>query len=315
MEKQVKELLELKLDKNIILEKPKDKKFGHFASPIAFSLAKEYKKSPIIIANELAKEFEDLDLFEKVEPIKGFLNFKLSFQFLDKFTTYALKNEKDFGREVTDKTILLEYVSANPTGPLHIGHARGAVLGDALNKIGNHLGYKLDTEYYVNDAGKQMNLLGLSIFLAGKEHILKEEVNYPEQYYRGEYILDLIKLAEEKFTKNIFYDDINITTLANFGKDEVLNIIKKDLKDMGIIFDNFISEKSLYNEWDLISKKLFDNGALYIKDEKTWLKTTKYNDEKDRVVVREDGIPTYLAGDIIYHNDKFKRGYDKYINI
>ena len=315
MKKRVLSTLYKHLKKPIVLEKPKDKKLGHFATPIAFSLAKEFKKSPVLIADELAKIFKDEDIFESVQAIKGFINFKLSEDFLDEYATWALKNEEKFGQDSKDEKILLEFVSANPTGPLHIGHARGAIIGDVLSRIGTHLGYKITKEYYVNDAGNQIYLLGLSIFLVGKEKILKEDVKWPDEYYRGEYILDLAKEASEVFGKEIFTDESFVPKLSDWAKDKMIELIKKDLKNVDIEFDNFVSEKELYKNWPKVLNTLEENGAIYKKDDKIWLKSTKFGDEKDRVVVREDGRPTYLAGDIIYHYEKFRRDYDRFINI
>jgi len=210
--------------------------------------------------------------------------------------------------------LLIEFVSANPTGPLHIGHARGAVLGDALSRIGEHLGNKVLREYYINDAGRQIELLGLSIYLVGKE-LLGEEVEFPQEFYKGEYIKELAQEAIEKFGKEKFQTEEIIPSLSEWGKEKMMELIISTLKKAGIEFDSFISEKSLYSYWEEVYKLLEEKGALYQKDGKVWLKSTLYGDEKDRVVVREDNRPTYLAGDIIYHFIKFQRGFDRYINI
>ena len=166
------------------MEKPKDRSFGHFATPIAFSLAKELRKSPMIIAEELATSFGKEEMFSEVEALKGYLNFRLSEKFLNDYATWALQNPQEFGKGEHKGKILLEFVSANPTGPLHIGHARGAVYGDTLLRLGRHLGYEITAEYYVNDAGNQIDLLGLSLQLEGRSALLGEEVEYPESYYR-----------------------------------------------------------------------------------------------------------------------------------
>ena len=316
----VKEEIYKVIKKDFVLEKPKDLSFGHYATPIAFSLAKELRKNPMIIADDLASQFnQDLNdtIFEEVTAIKGFLNFKLSNQFFDKIANEALEYRDNFAKEESkNSSILLEFVSANPTGPLHIGHARGAINGDTIAKIGSHLGYKIDKEYYVNDAGAQIELLGLSLLLAGQENILKIEVEYPEKYYRGDYLLDLAKEACDKFGEDVFKNTPeNIITLSDFAKPTVLEAIKNEMGDLGIVFDNFISEKSLYSEWNDIQKRLQDANAIYEDEGKLWLKSTEYGDEKDRVVVRDNGEPTYLAGDIIYHQNKYERDYDRYINI
>ncbi|AXX91274.1 arginine--tRNA ligase [Malaciobacter molluscorum LMG 25693] len=316
MQKIVKKYIEEILEKQIVLEKPKDISLGHFATPVAFSLAKELRKSPMIIAQDLASKFEDSEMFEKVEAVKGFINFKLSNAFLQTLCEETLSLGDNFAKgENKNEKILLEYVSANPTGPLHIGHARGAIAGDTLARVGRHLGFDITTEYYVNDAGAQMDLLGLSLALAGQESILKQEVQYPEKYYRGDYLFDIAKDVEKEFGKDIFNDETKYKELALFAKDKVLDIIKKDMSDIGIEFDNYVSEKSLYSSWDETKSLLEKNGSLYEKDEKTWIRSTEFGDDVDRVVVRDNGIPTYLAGDIIYHKNKYDRQYDKYINI
>jgi arginyl-tRNA synthetase len=312
----VKKFIEKKLNTSIVLEKPKDISFGHYATPVAFSLAKELKKSPMVIADELVLNLSDSDMFEKVEAVKGFINFKLSSSFLQSLVNTALNNKDEFAKqEKKDEKILLEYVSANPTGPLHIGHARGAIAGDSLARVGKYLGFDITTEYYINDAGAQMDLLGLSVSLAARDFIFKEDVTYPETYYRGDYLIDIANVVIEKFGKDIIYDESKFKDIAFFAKDLVLEIIIKDLKDLGIEFDNFVSEKSLYSSWDSTKEVLEKNGSLYAKNEKIYLKSTQFGDDSDRVVVRDNGIPTYLAGDIIYHKNKYDRNFDRYINI
>jgi len=315
LKKRVIQAIQDELGREFILEKPKDLSFGHYATPIAFSLAKELRKSPIIIADELCQKFKNSVIFKEVTSVKGYINFKLSEEFLDEYASWVISNESDFGKASKGKSILLEYVSANPTGPLHIGHARGAILGDSLYRIGNHLGYKVTSEYYVNDAGSQMQMLGLSIFLAGKQNILKDKVKWPEEFYRGEYILDLALEASEELGAVIFEDERNIEKLSIWGKDKMIDLIKSNLADVGIEFEQFVSEKSLYNKWDDSFKKLEESNKTFIEGGKTWIRSTDFGDEKDRVVIREDGRPTYLAGDIIYHDNKYQRGYDHYINI
>lgn len=315
MKKRVKETIFNKIQREFVLEKPKDLSFGHYATPIAFSLAKELRKSPMLIAEDICKQFDNSSIFKEVTSVKGYVNFKLSEDFLDEYATSAISNEGEFAKDTNGEKVLLEYVSANPTGPLHIGHARGAVFGDALYRIGNHLGYKITSEYYVNDAGSQIEMLGLSLYLSGREHILKVDVQWPEEFYRGEYIIDLANEAEKELGKEIFEDEENIQKLSLWGKDKMIELIKSNLADVGIEFENFVSEKSLYNRWDDSFKKLEASSKTFKESGKTWIRSTDLGDEKDRVVVREDGRPTYLAGDIIYHDNKFQRGYDRYINI
>ena len=312
----VKKYIEDVLERQVVLEKPKDITLGHFATPVAFSLAKEFRKNPMMIAEELASKFENSEIFEEVTAVKGFINFRLSNDFLSSKIKEALDKGEDFAAgEKKDEKVLLEFVSANPTGPLHIGHARGAVFGDALLKVGRYLGYDITAEYYVNDAGAQMDLLALSLYLAGRENILKKDVEYPEKYYRGDYLVDIAKLCEQKYGADVFEDATMEKELAQFAKDEVLAMIKSDLLDLGIEFDNYVSEKSLYVNWDETKAVLESNGSIYNKEGKDFIRSTDHGDDSDRVVVRENGVPTYLAGDIIYHKDKYDRGYDRYINI
>ncbi|MDE6885739.1 MAG: arginine--tRNA ligase [Helicobacteraceae bacterium] len=313
----IKDILDSTLQKDVILEIPKDSKIGHLATPIAFILAKELKKNPSNIAKDLIKKLQHYNEFENIREVNGFINFTLSKNFLADISSKLLENPNSFIKEVGSKSILLEFVSANPTGPLHIGHARGAIFGDTLARIGRKLGYKITTEYYINDAGSQIDMLGLSIYLTTKE-LLGQEVQYPESYYRGEYINNIAKKAKDIFDKNLFLNPLDSAfckELGAFGVNEILFLIKENLKNANIEFDNFVSEKVLSKDMSSTLEKLEQNNALYNEDSKVWLKSSLKGDEKDRVVIRENGEPTYLAGDIIYHNDKFKRGFDSYINI
>ncbi len=313
MKQRVAALLREQFDRDVVLEKPKDRSFGHFATPVAFSLAKELRKSPMVIAEELASSFGEGPMFSAVESVKGYINFRLSESFLDEYASWALENEEQFGSINANEKILLEFVSANPTGPLHIGHARGAVYGDTLLRLGRKLGFDITAEYYVNDAGNQIDLLGLSIQLEGRSSILNEKVEYPESFYRGEYMSVLAKEAAEEFGTDVFFDESRQKELALWAKDKVMEIIIKDLADANIHFDTFVSEASLYDEWNRVMAKM--GKGVYSADDKIWIRSSEHGDEKDRVVVREDGRPTYLAGDIVYHNQKFEQGYDHYINI
>lgn len=316
MKQKVYAVLRSHFERDLVLEKPKDRSFGHFATPIAFSLAKELRKSPMIIAQELADSFTENPMFSAVEAVKGYLNFRLSENFLNEYASWALNHENEFAKGEHKDKILLEFVSANPTGPLHIGHARGAIFGDVLLRLGRHLGYDITAEYYVNDAGNQIDLLGLSILKNGQAEILKDEnVQWPEEYYKGEYIIDVAHKACEEFGEDIFKDELNIRKLALWGKDQMLALIKANLKAAGVIFDTFVNESELYEQWEDILELLKKNEGIYEQDGKLWLKSSEHKDEKDRVVVREDGRATYLAGDIIYHNQKLERNYDHYINI
>ncbi len=314
MKQKVADIFKKHLGETPPLNKPKQKEFGHFAVPV-FKYAKKNGENPAAFAKNLCEKL-NCEEFENVEAINGFVNIKLSDKFLNEFADKVIKEKENFGKKEEGETILLEFVSANPTGPLHIGHARGAVFGDALARIGKHTGKKITTEYYVNDAGRQISLLGLSVYLSARE-ILGLDVEYPEEYYKGGYIKDLAVEAINKFGEDLFKSEYKDNEeLKTWAKDKMLEEIKKDLNDLNVAgFDNWVSEKSLYKYWDEVKSILEKNGALYEKDGKIWLKSSEFKDEKDRVVVRENGMPTYLAGDIVYHWNKFKRGYDRYINI
>ena len=313
MKQRVAALLRDKFNCDVILEKPKDRSFGHFSTPIAFSLSKELRKSPMIIAEEIANSFGDESVFSAVESVKGYINFRLSESFLDEYASWALTHGEQFGSDDKKGTILLEFVSANPTGPLHIGHARGAVYGDTLLRLGRHLGYDMTAEYYVNDAGNQIDLLGVSLQLEGRSALLGEEVEWPEKYYRGEYLSDLASEAVELFGEESLRDESRQKELALWAKDKILALIVADLKAINVHFDTFVGEASLYGEWDRVMAKMGD--GVYQSEGKTFIHSSDFGDDHDRVVVRDDGRPTYLAGDIIYHNQKFERGYEDYINI
>ncbi len=307
----------------IVLERPKNQKLGHYATPLSFVLAKERSSSPQQVAMEIQKKLEDVNssslepIFYEITSVGGFINFRLSAQFLSQSAHKALLQQKDFGKKENNKAILFEFVSANPTGPLHIGHARGAILGDSLVRIGKHLGYKIIKEYYINDYGRQIYLLGISIYWSMRD-VLGLFVCYPDEYYRGDYIIEIAKKALEYFGEDICKLDASeeiVEKLSVFGKEMMLQEIKNNLEQINIDFDSFISEKSLYKDWAFIYDELQRNEAVYNKDSKVWLKTQSLGDDEDRVIIRENGNPTYLAGDIIYHYNKFKRNFDSYINI
>ena len=347
----IKNLLDSTLECDTILNIPKDFKMGHFATPMAFTLAKKLRKNPNEIAQNIKEKLANLPTFSNIEVVNGYVNFHLSDEFLAKMAGEILErgdfrgelkgessesNSKDSadlahkcGESKNPKCehILLEFVSANPTGPLHIGHARGAIWGDTMARIGRFLGHKITSEYYINDAGSQIENLVNSILCADivgeskgestseskSESNLESTSDSPESQnlYKGAYIIDLAKDAKVHFG-----DDFAKTPkLRDFCINQMMDLIKSNLKSANIEFDNFVSEKSLIPALNATLEKLKANNALYENDGKVWLKSTQFGDEKDRVIIRENGEPTYLAGDIVYHNDKFSRGFDQYINI
>ena len=313
-----------------VIERPKNREFGHFATPVAFTLAKSRKLPPQALAKELCEQLrahkDYAQTFSDISEVKGYINCTISPALLNRFAAMALESkgiggitgalpESSAKQSSTPKgeTILLEYVSANPTGPLHIGHARGAVLGDSLQRLGSYLGHSISSEYYVNDAGAQISKLGRSIYLAGRE-LLGDSVEYDDECYKGEYVIDIAKSAIAHFGQEVMTKE-QIPTLSDFGKELMLKEIKDNLAACGIHFDNYVSEKSLFSRWDSTLDKLKAHQGVYESEGKLWLASSAKGDEKDRVIVREDGEPTYLAGDIIYHSDKFARNFARYINI
>ena len=216
------------------------------------------------------------------------------------------------------KQVQVEFVSANPTGPLHIGHARGAVIGDVIANILKACGFSVSKEYYINDAGNQMNNLGKSLLFRYRE-LLGENIEYPDDCYQGQYIVDLAGEIVETYGasyKDNETDD-TITFFTEYAAGYILNGIKKDLEDFGVVFDCFFSEKTLYrdNGVEKLLDELREKGYVYNDGATLWFKTTDFGDEKDRVVVRENGEPTYFAADIAYHKNKYERGFDTVIDI
>ncbi|TLD81253.1 arginine--tRNA ligase [Helicobacter sp. MIT 11-5569] len=308
----VKEIVDSALGVSSVLEKPRDKNFGHFALP-TFSFAKELRKAPQIIAQEFAEKLESLPQIASVNVVNGYVNFSVSEEFLGQCAWEFLQENSH--KKAPQKSILLEYVSANPTGPLHIGHARGAAFGDSLARIGRFLGYAIHTEYYVNDAGAQIEKLGKSIYYAGRALLFGESSELPQECYQGEYVFELAEEAKKELGNSVFESLESLDKLCLFGKDKMLQEIKNNLAQVGITFDTYASEKELFAQWDSTLESLKAHQGVYESEDKLWLQSTTYGDEKDRVIVRENGEPTYLAGDIIYHKDKFERNFEHYINI
>ncbi len=300
------------------LDLTQDAKFGDLSTNIAMRLSKQLKKSPRDIAVQLVaninSQIEKFSLKDYIKEVKvegaGFINFYLSENYLYEELKNIIIREKEALRLDLGKgrRVLIEFVSANPTGALSVAHARQAAVGDALASILEFLGFKVSKEYYLNDEGNQINILGKSTELRMRE-LAGEKVEFPENYYQGEYIYDIAKLAKEKRIKT--------EDLGNFAADYILSIIKQELHDFGVEFDCWYSQKELGKSgkieqaFDYLKKK----GLLYDLDGALWFKSTDFLDDKDRVVVKSDGSQTYLAPDIAYHDDKYKRGFEWLINI
>lgn len=306
----------------IILEKPKEKKHGDFATNIAMQLARIAKKAPRQIAedilSELNKEQGNINQVEIAGP--GFINFFMKEDYLTEIVPNILQQGADYGRTNTGegKKVQVEFVSVNPTGALHLGHARGAAYGDVLCNILAYSGHKVDREYYINDAGNQIDNLAKSVEARYYE-ALGLEKEMPEDGYHGEDIKEIGEALKEEY-KDTWLEASEEERLAFFKEYSLryeLDLIKTDLDEFRVHFDNWFSERSLYNDnqIDDALQTLTDGGYTYEKDGATWFKTTDFSDDKDRVLVKQDGSYTYLTPDIAYHKNKLERGYDKIINI
>lgn len=322
LEKKIKKVIESNYEtelKNFIVEKNKDISKGDFYSNIAMTMAKKIFKNPIDFANELSDllKKECNPVFEKIEVAKpGYLNFFLSDIFKQKYLNYILFQDFYYGQFLNkNMTYNIEFVSANPTGYLHIGHARNAALGMTLSNIWNKYGINVEKEYYINDAGNQINILGISTFLRYLQ-LNGIDVSMEGDYYQAQEIIDIAQeikdIYGDKFV-NAKHDFIKIEDVEiydffkNFALNKMLSFIKYDLASLDIYFDKFSSEKELYKE-DAISETLENlKQYIYEKDGATWLKTTEFGDDKDRVLIKNNGEYTYFTPDIAYHFEKITR--------
>ncbi len=303
----------------VVLEVPPEKAFGDFATNFAMQSARVFHKSPRQIAEVISARIAGdwLDHTQIAGP--GFLNFYLKANVLyDSFAQILAAGEafgqlpkKDAGR------IQVEYVSANPTGPLHVGHGRGAAAGSALVNLLRAAGYDVESEYYINDAGNQMNILAASVNARYLE-LLGKEVTFPENGYHGADIIDtakrIIKKDGDKYLA--LSEGERLEIFKDLAYKEKLALLKEDLEAFHVTFDNWFSERTLHPDAIRAAvEKLKANGNIYEKDGALWLKSTAYGDDKDRVVIRDNGVPTYLAADIAYHDNKYARGFERLINI
>lgn len=306
----------------IEVELPRENAHGDYATNLAMMLASAQKRNPRKIAEHIIDALDDAEgILESVEIAgPGFINFFIK----KEFWTTLLKDVDELAERYGASTlgrgekIQVEFVSANPTGPLHIGHARGAVIGDVIARILEASGYNVFREYYINDAGNQMNMLGRSVYYRLRT-LRGETIEFPADCYQGEYITDLAKeiihtqgdaLQEKR-------EDELIPFLTDYAAASILEGIKEDLQTFGIVFDCYFSEKELYKDKGIarLLENLQQAGFIYKEGSTLWFRTTDFGDEKDRVVVRENGEPTYFAADIGYHKNKYERGFTKVIDI
>lgn len=329
LKQQLKEAIEAAIKKADIAEEipevkvevPKDKNNGDFSTNAAMTLTKLARKNPRDIAqaiiDNIDKESASIQEISIAGP--GFINFKMKTAELANVIYTVLDKKEDYGRteRETAEKVLIEFVSANPTGDLHIGHARNASVGATLSNILDFAGYDVTREYYINDAGNQINNLAKSIEARYFE-ALGEALKMPEDGYNGK---DIKVIGEKLALEHPEYKDLEqaerISKFRDLGVEYEMRKLKADLAEFRINFDSWFSETALYEsgEIDEAMTKMKDNGYVFEADDATWLRTTDFKDDKDRVLVKSDGTLTYLMPDIAYHYDKVERGFDKLINL
>jgi len=307
-----------------VLETPKDVKHGDLATNLAMVLSKQAKAAPRVVAEKLmaavCDKFPGLITAEIAGP--GFINFSFAPSFWQEVVLDVEEQGRAFGssRSGNGRRINVEYVSANPTGPLHIGHGRGAAVGDSLTRLLRFAGFDVSTEYYINDAGRQMRLLGDSVYLRMRE-LCKLPVEFPEDpkgWYRGEYIIDIAQEMLDKDPKIIELPEEEAkNTCYEYACAQILAGIKDDLNEFRVEHQVWFSEKSLVDggKVEEAFDKLRGMGLVYDKDNAIWLATEQFGDDKDRVLRKGDGYLTYFASDIAYHANKYERGFDECIDI
>ncbi|CAC9606689.1 Arginyl-tRNA synthetase (EC 6.1.1.19) [uncultured Gammaproteobacteria bacterium] len=323
------------------IDHSKDKVQGDFASNVAMALSKQAKCAPRVLAEQIKANFPDTLAVEKIEIAgPGFINFFMSQGANALVVSRIIEQGADYGLSKVGEgqRVLLEFVSANPTGPLHVGHGRGAAYGASVANLLRAIGFVVDNEYYVNDAGRQMDILATSVYL----RYLGTDT-FPDNGYKGDYIFDIAEKIRGIEKKDIFegvcqdekeggdkekhIDDLIANCKSQLGGDykkifdlainDILSGIKTDLANFGVEYQQWFCEQSLVDSGlsEKTVKKLQDSGQIYEKAGALWFKTTDFGDDLDRVVVRDNGMHTYFASDIAYHLEKFERGYDKIINI
>ena len=326
LKEQIKEMIKSALNElyikfdpeNIVVEVPKKREQGDFSTNIAMQLTKVLKDNPRNIAEKivevLSKNTNEIKTIEIAGP--GFINIYLNDEYVFSGISNVIKQGENYGSSSIGKKekIDIEFVSANPTGILHLGTARGAAYGSNLANIMSFAGYDVTKEYYINDAGNQIINLGVSLKERYKGLCGLEE-NMPEDGYYGSEIIDIAKTIFDKYGNSKLDEDLEF--FKKVAVDYLLNIIKTDLSNFGVTFDVWTSEKSIRAKGRIEEslKILDEKGLIYKKDDATWLKTTVYGDDKDRVLIKTDGSYTYLVPDIAYHLDKFDRGFDYLIDV
>ncbi|MEI2666883.1 arginine--tRNA ligase [Rossellomorea sp. LJF3] len=307
---------------DVILEIPKEKSHGDYSTNMAMQLARVAKKAPRMIADDIVANFDQSKAsIEKMEIAgPGFINFYMNNEYLTDLIPLILDQDQEYGQSDAGngERVNVEFVSANPTGDLHLGHARGAAVGDSLCNVLEKAGYKVTREYYINDAGNQIHNLAISVE-ARYFQALGQDKAMPEDGYHGQDIIGIGKKLAEEFGSK--YAEVSDEERYKFFREYGLKIemakLQKDLEMFRVPFNVWYSETSLYENGkiDAALKTLRDNGHVYEEDGATWFRSTELGDDKNRVLIKNDGTYTYLTPDISYHQDKFERGHDVLINI
>ncbi|MEE2905606.1 MAG: arginine--tRNA ligase [Gemmatimonadota bacterium] len=306
----------------IHLERPRDPSHGDLATNLALKVASELGRAPREVAEEIAQrlnlETAGVEAVEVAGP--GFLNFRLSTRTVASVLNEIAAEDKDFGRssEGRGRSVMVEFVSANPTGPLHLGPGRPAALGDAISSLLGWTGWKVHREYYYNDSGRQMDLLALSV-RARYRALLGQEEPLPQDGYRGDYVLEVAEALSKEVGTRFLEDnsDQALEEIRNFAVQILRAEQDRDLSDFRVHFDEYFLESSLYKN-GLVDKTIQDlraTGLVYQHEGATWLRTTEFGDQKDRVMIRTNGMPTYFLPDVAYHKNKWDRGFERVINV
>ena len=309
------------------VETPKHEGQGDFSTNFAMVSAKLQKMAPAKIAKCLVESMSDITdaslapVLEKIEVAgPGFINFFLTPGAWHPVVDQVLSQDAGYGASDMGQgtRVQVEFVSANPTGPLHVGHGRGAAVGDATGNILSFAGFNVQKEYYINDSGRQIRTLGTSVWLR-LQQMQGKTVAFPEDCYQGDYIKDLAKEVFDAQGKELADADEKqgIEICARFAAGKILAGIRSDLDDFGVSFDNWFSEQSLYDSGRVQTaiENFKEKDLIYEKDGALWFRTEEFGDEKDRVVVRNNGLTTYFASDIAYHDEKYERGFDRVIDV
>jgi len=305
---------------DVSIQRPKSPEHGDFASNIALVLAKPLGKNPREIAESIKTELQNSfnDNFDSIEIAgPGFINFRLKKSVLSELLLNIISEEKNYGRTQigNNKRALVEFVSANPTGPLTVGHGRGAMLGDTVSNILEWNGYDVQREYYFNNAGRQMRVLGQSVHTRYLE-LLGEISELPEGGYEGKYIYDIAQKVIDIHTDSLKKKS-DEPIFKNTAESHIFEDIKSTLSRLGLVFDTFYNENTLYENGEItnVVETLREKKLVYDKEGATWFAGTKVGREADRVLIKSTGEPTYRLPDIAYHKDKFSRGYDLMVDV